>query len=397
MLYTAVSLYVAFCDLFNKPCLSFIIIFILGLPVTEYQTLKMRKSMDMASINVAPMRGNIFLKGGTVFVFQHGSDLECYVEEFLDICHRAACDDVCLMEGFRCGLDEDLRFVMPRGDPCWSLLSYINFALWTNGSTFTVGEVEDDSSLVQPHRTDVAQPDPEHRPPTSLTKETTMPEPPADGELLPATTTEPVTTAPNNAPEPKPLCESDQGCEPAIAVPVGILVDIDSGEDWLINWDMEILLPTLPHPDIATLSSSSLVLASAKTDFSPDINCELSSVIPTNLNLLPTLPVPASPPAVPQLDACSPSSSLVMPCSDVKPQVMQSPASPKAVDPLAPPPASDPFPPPRPVDLSAPPWLLPPSAPPETLGLTTPPGSLTFSFTARGHAFQEGALCHGSV
>ncbi len=72
-----------------------------------------------------------------------------------------------------------------------------------------------------------------------------MPEPPADGELLPATTTEPVTTAPTNAPEPKPLCESDQGCEPAIAVPVLILVDIDSGEDWLINWDMEILLPTL--------------------------------------------------------------------------------------------------------------------------------------------------------
>ncbi len=64
-----------------------------------------------------------------MFVFQHGSDLECYVEEFLDICHRAACDDVCLMEGFRCGLDEDLRFVMPRGDPCWSLLSYINFAV----------------------------------------------------------------------------------------------------------------------------------------------------------------------------------------------------------------------------------------------------------------------------
>ncbi|KAF4105230.1 hypothetical protein G5714_014561 [Onychostoma macrolepis] len=51
-----------------------------------------------------------------------------------------------------------------------SLEAYINFALWTNGSTFTVVEVEDDSSLVQPHRTDVAQPDPEHSPPTSIAK-----------------------------------------------------------------------------------------------------------------------------------------------------------------------------------------------------------------------------------
>ncbi len=65
-----------------------------------------------------------------------------------------------------------------------------------------------------------------------------------------------------------------------------------------------------------------------------------------------------------------------MPCSDIKPQIIQSPALSQVVDPLAPPPASDPFPPPRPVNLSALPGLLPPSAQPETLGLTTQLGSL---------------------
>ncbi len=69
--------------------------------------------MDLASINVAPMRGNRLLNGATFFVFQYGRDLERYVEEFLNICHQATSDDVCLMEGFRCGLDDDLQFIMP--------------------------------------------------------------------------------------------------------------------------------------------------------------------------------------------------------------------------------------------------------------------------------------------
>ncbi|KAL0162811.1 hypothetical protein M9458_042207, partial [Cirrhinus mrigala] len=112
--------------------------------MTEYQTQEMRRKRNIASINVAPTRGNILLKGETVFVFQKGRDLELYVEEFLDICHLAICDDICLMEGFLCGLDKDLRFVMPRGDCCWTLEAYINFAVWTNGSVFTVGKAEED-------------------------------------------------------------------------------------------------------------------------------------------------------------------------------------------------------------------------------------------------------------
>ncbi|KAL0168537.1 hypothetical protein M9458_036759, partial [Cirrhinus mrigala] len=83
--------------------------------------------MNLASINAVPRRGNTILEGFTISIFQNGRDLEDYVEEFVT-CHHASCDDICLMEGFRCGLDDDLHFVMPCGDPCWTLQSYINFA-----------------------------------------------------------------------------------------------------------------------------------------------------------------------------------------------------------------------------------------------------------------------------
>lgn len=41
-----------------------------------------------------------------------------------------------------------------------------------------------------------------------------------------------------------PQSESDKGCEPATIVPVGVLVELDT-EDFLIDWDSEVLLPTL--------------------------------------------------------------------------------------------------------------------------------------------------------
>ncbi|ROL43770.1 hypothetical protein DPX16_4604 [Anabarilius grahami] len=175
------------------------------------------------------MRGNkLFLEGGAVFVFQSGRDLELYVEEFLTICHHATCDNVCLMEGFWCVLDEDLHFVMPRGDPCWTLVSYINFALWTSGSEFTVSEAKDSRSLVQPHPTDVSQADPEHSPPAPITMETTTPEPPADGELTPAARMEPATTAPTRAPEPKfPSLPQLSSCTPSSS-PVLIVSKVKS-------------------------------------------------------------------------------------------------------------------------------------------------------------------------
>ncbi|KAL0172570.1 hypothetical protein M9458_032881, partial [Cirrhinus mrigala] len=128
---------------------------------------------------------------------------------------RSSCDDVCLIEGFRYGLDDDLRFVMPHGDSCWTLQNYINFALWMNGSTFTVGEAEEDSNLVQPHLADVSQHDPEpSQPPPQLTEPVS--EPTADGEPEPkATETIPMgATAQWIATEPEPS-PSNQVCEPA--------------------------------------------------------------------------------------------------------------------------------------------------------------------------------------
>lgn len=53
-----------------------------------------KTKMEIVAINVAPMRGNKILSGATVFLFLHGRDLEHYVE----LCHLATCDDICLME-----------------------------------------------------------------------------------------------------------------------------------------------------------------------------------------------------------------------------------------------------------------------------------------------------------
>lgn len=82
--------------------------------------------------------------------------------------------------------------------------------------------------------TDVVQPDPEHSPPTPCAIEMTMLEPYANGELLLGVSMEPVMTVSTNVLEPKPQHDSDQGCELATAIPVGILVDLDTGEDFAL-------------------------------------------------------------------------------------------------------------------------------------------------------------------
>ncbi|KAL0162119.1 hypothetical protein M9458_041515, partial [Cirrhinus mrigala] len=121
-------------------------------------------SMKLASINVPPRRGNAILGGKTIFIFQDGRDLEDYVEEFISISHLASCDDVCLMEGFWCGLDDDLRFVMPKA--------------------------EEDYDPIQPHLADVSQHDPE--PSLSSPRHAEHePEPTADGSHATSATQEP--------------------------------------------------------------------------------------------------------------------------------------------------------------------------------------------------------------
>ncbi|KAL0176455.1 hypothetical protein M9458_028785, partial [Cirrhinus mrigala] len=136
--------------------------------------------------------------GTTVFIFQNGRQLEDYVEEFINTCHHASCDDICLKGGFWCGLDDNIRFVLPRGDVHWTLNDYINFTLWVNGSTLTADEADVDYNInVQPHLADVLQPEPEPSQPSPRFAEH-EPKPSADGEPEPNMTDEP---SPNGATE----------------------------------------------------------------------------------------------------------------------------------------------------------------------------------------------------
>ncbi|KAL0166713.1 hypothetical protein M9458_038557 [Cirrhinus mrigala] len=240
--------------------------------------------MNLASINVVPRRGNTILEGITIFIFQNGRDLEDYVEEFVSTCHRASCNEVCLMEGFRCGLDNDLRFIMPRGDPCWTRQSYINFAFWTNGSMFTLGEAEEDSALVQPHLADVSQRDPEPSPPLPRLAEP-EPEPTADGEPEPRAT-EPSAlgvTAREIATEPEPI-ESDQVREPAaLPATVDVPVGREGAEDSTAHCTAE---------GERCLELGLLEIELDLTDFTEDIHVELPACSEQYacLDFPPTLP-----------------------------------------------------------------------------------------------------------
>ncbi|XP_073677634.1 collagen alpha-1(XII) chain-like [Garra rufa] len=190
--------------------------------------------MKLASINVRPRRGNAILEGYTTFIFQDGRDLEDYVEEFISICHLASCDDVCLMEGFWCGLDEDLRFVMPEGEPGWTLTQYINILLSAWGSELCLDEAEEDYNTVQSHHADVSQRDPE---PSQLPPRPAeyQPEPTADGELPPAANSVPSrggATEQLIVTEPEWHEASDQVCEPAsVTATVKKSVEVENAKD----------------------------------------------------------------------------------------------------------------------------------------------------------------------
>lgn len=121
----------------------------------------------------------------------------------------------------------------PDGDANGKLLlaKYINFALWVEGSSFTVGK---------PHLPSITTPGPDPAPMPTVEKE---PEPNADRETQPMPTMEPVPAA-LSVREEKAEVTADQVCEPAItSVPVGLLVELEEN-DWLIDWSAEVTLPT---------------------------------------------------------------------------------------------------------------------------------------------------------
>lgn len=118
---------------------------------------------------------------------------------FVIICHLATGP----LWSFRCGLDDEIRFLM-------------NFTQWVDGSSVSVNiAVNDTISIIQPHLAPVTAPDPEpsQSPP--------MPRRERDREHEPATMRESQQgIEPTIAPEPKPHKMSDQVCEPAMCMTV---------------------------------------------------------------------------------------------------------------------------------------------------------------------------------
>ncbi len=108
------------------------------------------------------------------------------------------------------------------------------------------------------------------------------PEPLTDRECPPAVSEQPVTTAPTTPPEPMPQCESDQGYEPATTMAEVILVELDM-EDWLIEWETEVVLSTLPThklslPLVPSLSLSLVLPGSSSSPSSVLTTTESSQV-----------------------------------------------------------------------------------------------------------------------
>ncbi|CAM4723152.1 unnamed protein product [Leuciscus chuanchicus] len=91
------------------------------------------------------------------------------------------------------------------------------------------------SSLLFKSTPPSASSNPESSQPSPRITDTT-PEPSADKEFTPAAVEE---DSADHHPESEPQRKSDQVCEPATAVPVGVLVELDNEEEWLINCETE--------------------------------------------------------------------------------------------------------------------------------------------------------------
>ncbi|XDV16280.1 hypothetical protein PO909_016069 [Leuciscus waleckii] len=88
----------------------------------------------------------------SLFCLSQGNrSIEEYVEEFCELCHGVDLDDAVLKDGFRYGLEDMLKYLMPDNTPQWTLCQYIEFALRISGSSFSVGPVDEGShELITP-------------------------------------------------------------------------------------------------------------------------------------------------------------------------------------------------------------------------------------------------------
>ncbi|KAL0148689.1 hypothetical protein M9458_056016 [Cirrhinus mrigala] len=358
--------------------------------------------MNLASINV---------KGGVTPFCKGLSSLSSRMAGTWRTTWRSLLAPATVPVAMTCGLADDLRFVMPRGDPCWTLLSYINFALWTNGSMRTANPF----SHVSQHDPEPSQPPPRLAEPEPESRAT---EPSPLG-----VTAQEITT------EPKPI-ESDQVREPAtMPATVDVPVGREGAEDSTAHCTAEVSPPLSPDSPAAHPQSTICAVGSPRVCQSPSASWleDPSSPPPAFESWTP--PRPFDPAAPPRLSAPSsplspvgppaPSGSIVppvppwsvvvppspqdstppaAPCRSVPPTLLGSflpqappqssvtpallrtsgsPPLPQSPEPWAPPWPSgssvwlwiigSPSPPQALLSLLSPPWLLPPSDPPWTL------------------------------
>ncbi|XP_058614903.1 uncharacterized protein LOC131529287 [Onychostoma macrolepis] len=230
--------------------------------------------------------------GRTVFVFQNGRSIEEYVEEFIETSYQAICSDLTLMDGFRVGLEEDIKMVMPLGDPSWSLAQYLKFALWISGSAFQVGIME-------------IAPAPESSPNIPTT-------------LLSSQSAVQLFSPPSS---PSAIIHSSPPTE--AHVPLGILVEYEG-----------MSYPPVPAPrkcpPVPAPRKCPPVPAPPKTSPVPPLVPSSSPVPPLVLSSPPVPPlVPFSPPVSPMVPSSPPVSPLVPSSSPLSPLVPSSSALPE--------------------------------------------------------------------
>ncbi len=73
--------------------------------------------------------------------------LECHIREFLAIAHYSDLPDIILIEIFCDGINQPLRSKLRREGPRSSLAQFMDYALLTVGSAFTVGVAEECDSV----------------------------------------------------------------------------------------------------------------------------------------------------------------------------------------------------------------------------------------------------------
>ncbi len=82
-------------------------------------------------------------------ITQDGRPIEFYVEEFLQLAHQVPWNDGTLKAVFWSGLDDQLFLQAPAATTPGSLAQYIDHVLLLAGSSFIVGEVDENASITQ--------------------------------------------------------------------------------------------------------------------------------------------------------------------------------------------------------------------------------------------------------